>query len=356
MIHGGDIVTYRQRSGRLAQDILDCSANLNPLGVPASVMEALSAAMTAVVHYPDPEQREVKAVLAKRFKVAAETILCANGATEAIDLLTRAIRPKRCLILEPAFGEYEMAALRNGSTVVHIPMHVDTERVDFPWGLIESMARQGDLLWINNPHNPLGIGQPFAAWSSHVEELNRRGVQIVVDESFLDFVAEDNTWTAMHDVASMPHLAVIRSATKVFAMPGVRFGFAIVTSPLAEAIARIRDPWSVSSLAQAAAAAAYRDTVYLEQTHSWLAQEQDFVASTWGRSGLLRVNAPVAPYVLARFADDKAAQQVTLVLERDGIFIRDCASFRGLDGAHRRIALKRREDNERVWKLVMSTL
>jgi len=356
MIHGGDIVTYRQRSGRRAEDILDCSANINPLGVPASVTEALRAALPAVGHYPDPQQRETKAILAARFGVAPETILCANGAAEAIDLLTRSIRPKRCLILDPAFAEYEMAALRNACPLVRIPMVFDPGRGDFPWGSIDAMAREGDLLWINNPHNPLGIGQPFGVWSSHLTELMERGVQVVVDESFLDFLSHDSSWTAMHHVAGMAHLSVIRSATKVFAMPGVRFGFAIVAPSLAEAIERTRDPWSVNSLAQAAAVAAYQDTGYLEQTHRWLEQELDFVTGTWGRTGLLCGDTPVTPYLLARFPDHEVAQRATRVLEGEGIFIRDCTSFRGLDGAHRRIALKRREDNERVWRLVESAL
>lgn len=116
--HGGDVLTARARFGG---DVLDCSANLNPLGMPPAVQAAAAAAAADSARYPDPLCRALRAAIAAHDGVAPEQVLCGGGAAELIFRLAYALRPRRALITAPAFSEYEEALTAAGCAVTRHP-------------------------------------------------------------------------------------------------------------------------------------------------------------------------------------------------------------------------------------------
>lgn len=356
MIHGGDMYSYAKGDSRTWSAILDASANINPLGPPLSVWQAIADALPEVLHYPDPNHTETKRVLARRFRVSEESIVCANGATEAMELIVRAVRPARCVILTPAFAEYEAIAKRYDCLAIFVPLLRHDNDYVLPWEEIVQIVQSGDLLWINNPHNPTSQCFSPSEWRTQVDSLLLQGIHIILDESFLDFLPVPEDWSAIPLTVQNPNLYVVRSATKVYAIPGLRFGFAVVHPHVQQQIENDRDNWSVNVLAQAAARAAYSDTVFMEQTYSWLEQEREYIFSTWGQHARLQLLTPHAPFFMVQFENGELADQVTAVLQSQGIYLRDCRTFAGLDSSYRRIAIKQRPANERIWGLVYAVL
>lgn len=321
-----------------------------------SVWQAITDALPAIVHYPDACHRQVKEVVAKRFGICENSILCGNGAMEALELTLRHVHPARIIVLHPAFGEYEAVARRHGYEVIGLSLTHDEDGYRVPFSSLHAKLAPGDMLMINNPHNPTSQVWSREDLRDHVLALCARQITVLLDESFIDFVPGDESCSLLQEAQHVKHLYVIRSATKFYAIPGLRFGFAVGRASEIEAIESDRDGWSVNTLAQAAAVAAYQDQTFATQTHDWLIREQSYIAATWGTHAQLAIESVGVNFFLVRFPDADTAMRITTGLQEVGIWLRDCSSFQGLDGAYRRVAIKTREDNERVWTHVSRLL
>ncbi|MHB1629591.1 MAG: threonine-phosphate decarboxylase [Bacilli bacterium] len=349
--HGGRIDDYSAQTGKEAGDILDCSANIHPLGPPASVMEAIERSLSGIRHYPDPRHRQVKKALAQRFQVEPESVLCGNGATECMELLVRWLRPSRCVILDPAFGEYEAIARRCDRPILRLSLF-DGSRFALPLSALDQALCPGDLLFLNHPHNPSGSSWPVAGWLPFAQAWAQAGVHVLIDESFADFLPQADAQSALRRAARSPNLYVVRSATKMFAIPGLRFGFAVGTPRVLGELEEQRDPWSVNHLAQRAAAAAYLDGSFAELTADWLSRAQARQKETWAAHPAWTVFPTSVNFFLVRFASREQSLQVQDGLRREAIFLRSCGNFAGLSDAYARIALRTEDENERVWSAV----
>ncbi len=362
-MHGGRIYEYSKRTGMSTEDILDFSANINPLGPPQSAMAAIVAALNGIRHYPDTRHAAAKEVVCARFEIPdSRAVFCGNGASEVIDLTLRRVQPKRVYVFEPAFSEYEAAAHRVGARVVHIPLEIfasqrhlslrDALAAAAPQRNIPGNApapKAGDVVVVNNPHNPTGRCFMRAEVLELAEELCARGVVVLADESFLDFRADGGELTVIPWVFQMRTLVVVRSATKMYAIPGLRFGFGVAHPDLVARIEEHRDFWSVNHLAQAAATAGYQDEAFVQQTHQWIARETAYVQRTWGAHPRLQLEPPGANYFLVKLDSGIDVESVVSGLEHQGLFVRRCDDFRGLGSHHLRIAIRRHADNERLW-------
>ncbi|MDQ0189099.1 aminotransferase class I/II-fold pyridoxal phosphate-dependent enzyme [Alicyclobacillus cycloheptanicus] len=353
--HGGRVYDYARALGVPLHDIMDFSANINPLGPPDSVMKAVLRALDEIRHYPDASARAVKTVLVRKYGVAPAQLLCGNGASEVLDLLFRAILPRRTFVLEPAFSEYRAAAHRSASVVKSVPLPLESGG-SLPLAEIDRQVRAGDMVVINNPHNPTGKVWPRTQWHPWVVDWNRRGVFVLFDESFIDFLPEPLPYTALPEAARLDHLLVVRSATKMYAIPGLRFGFAVGAAPLFAKIERERDGWSVNHLAQAAAAAAYQDTDFERKTWAWLAAAHQQVGTFWRGRPEVAFFPPSVNYFLVKFQDMQCSGRIQTGLRRLGMFVRPCSDFAHLDGRYIRIAIRSPEENHRLQEAVLTLL
>lgn len=337
--HGGDLLTASRMYGLPPEQFVDFSSNMNPWGPPLSVKEQIVAYWPQIVHYPDPAARGLKQKLSSHYHIPASCICVGNGAAELIDLVVRAFCPEKTALLRPSFSEYELAILKSGGTTVDIWLQEEhsfrLQQEDLRRALCEA-----DALFIGQPNNPTGQLVP-ASW---LIELADQGKLVIVDEAFIDFSAEERERSLIQKAAEHPHLIVLRSMTKFYAVPGIRLGFMVATQERILEVERLQVPWSVNSLAQRIGEAVLEDRKFAEQTRQWLEEERPWFSEKLSALGL-KVMPSDANYLLLKLPAGWTAQDMQRGLGRRGILIRDASRFPGLNESYCRVAIKKREDN-----------
>ena len=341
LVHGGDIYSAKER---IEGEIIDFSANINPLGLPQSVKEALGNAMDAFSHYPDPICRELVKELAESEQVRQEHILCGNGAADLIFRAVWAMRPRSALIAVPTFSEYEQALTACGCKVDYFELKAENG-FQLTEELLEHIQPQTDIVFLCNPNNPTGQLTEQKLLERILARCASCGALLVVDECFRDFLDEPMQNSMNGWVESFPNLMILRAFTKHYAMAGLRLGYCLCSNPpLLERMTQCGQPWSVSVPAQIAGLAALQDRDYLERSRELITQERRYL-----KESFMRLQIPVigsqANYIFFYLPEIPELQQE---LEKSGILIRSCDNYRGLERGYYRIAVRTHAENERL--------
>src|SRR5207248_9500991 len=246
----------------------------------------------------------------------------------------RALTPRRCLIPVPAFSEYARACVAYGCAVHSIPLNT------------EAQCSPGDLIVLNNPHNPTGACASRTEMLRRVAGARSAGAAVLLDEAFIDY-APDCAVTG--DAAAQPGVIAIRSLTKFFGCPGLRVGYAVAAAETARALAAQLPPWPVSVLALNALAEALRDGDYARETLERNQRARERLSEALGHLGC-QVFPSAANFLLLRLADGFAAAHVRERLIREhGVLVRDCDGFEGLEpGRFLRVAVRLESENVRL--------
>ena len=343
LVHGGDWAGYRAEFGC---DALDFSANVSPLGLPAGVAAAITNALPTADRYPDPLCRELRAALAGAEGVPADGILCGNGAADLIFRLALAVRPRRALLPAPTFAEYEAALQTVGCAVQRVFLREENEFA-VTEEFIDAVTPETDIVFLCQPNNPTGQVTPPALVERLVRRCAECGAVLVVDECFLDFLPDRDAWTAKQLLRDAPQLIILKAFTKLYAMAGVRLGYALCgDATLLEKMRGAGQPWAVSSLAQAAGLAALQETAYAGAVRALIAEQRPRMAAGLRALGL-RVMDGQANYLLFRATPDFGEK-----LRRRGAVVRSCANYPGLDAAWYRTAVRTAEENTRLLQIM----
>jgi threonine-phosphate decarboxylase len=343
--HGGDVDRAAREAGIPVERLLDFSANVNPMGLPARAAERLAREARdprIVSHYPNPEAPELRVLLSRQLDVPGECIAIGAGADSLIHAAVRALRPKRCLIPMPAFSEYERACRAYGCEVVPIPLTPE-------WSLDRQslqVAEAGDLIVFNNPHNPTGACASRAEMLDRIETMRASGCFVLADEAFIDYAPQA---AITSEAATLPGVIAIRSLTKFFGCPGLRVGYAVAAPETARSLAAQLPAWPVTALAQNALAEALRDVDYARA-----AIERNQQARSQLSSALVRLGVHVFPasanFLFLRLPDCLPALHVRDQLIREhAIVVRECDSFAGIErGRFLRVAVRQENENARL--------
>lgn len=343
LVHGGDWAGYRAEFGR---DALDFSANVSPLGLPAGVAAAITNVLPTADRYPDPLCRQLRAALAGAEGVPADWILCGNGAADLIFRLALAVRPRRALLPAPTFAEYEAALQTVGCAVQRVFLREENEFA-VTEEFIDAVTPETDIVFLCQPNNPTGQVTPPALVERLVRRCAECGAVLVVDECFLDFLPDRDAWTAKQLLRDAPQLIILKAFTKLYAMAGVRLGYALCgDATLLEKMRGAGQPWAVSSLAQAAGLAALQETAYAGAVRALIAEQRPRMAAGLRALGL-RVMDGQANYLLFRATPDFGEK-----LRRRGAVVRSCANYPGLDAAWYRTAVRTAEENTRLLQIM----
>lgn len=349
-IHGGNIWGLAGRHRMEAKEILDFSANVNPLGPSEKAIEAIHKGLWKIPYYPDPDCARLKEAISHYIGgVKVDNIIVGNGSTELIYLFCEVFIGKgdAALIPEPTFGEYENAVRKAGGR----PIYVGSER-DFRINvdnLVGMMAPPAKAVFLCNPNNPTGTLVSRDDVLGIVEEASRRDILVVIDEAFIEFVDEEKCYSLAEDVEKYQHLFVLRSLTKAFGLAGLRVGYGIACKDLIDVLSRVKVPWNVNCLAQDAAVSALEDREHIRRTQKLISEERKFLLSELGKIKGLKAFPTEANFILIdiRQTGLTAAQLKERMLTR-GILIRDCSSFRGLDAYYIRVSVRTREENDKL--------
>jgi L-threonine-O-3-phosphate decarboxylase len=341
--HGGNLGRLRQIAGKAENEILDFSANLNPLGFPDWLRPLISRKIGSLVHYPDPDNTEFVAAAARRYGAAPEEVIAGNGSTELLYLLAQVAALPRALIPVPAYSDYARAAAFADIKIESFMLRAaDRFRLDLE-KLGARLARPA-AVFIGHPNNP--TGQVCDAQRLRLLARAHPGSLFIVDEAFGDFVRDFDSLT----VRRPANVAVLLSLTKMFAVPGLRLGCAVADASLVSRMLERQPPWSVNTLAQAAGARACQSAKFVARSQKLIAElRQDLLAGLQALPCLTPFPG-AANFILIRI--DPPAPAATVLAERllkeHGIAIRLCANFEGLNDRFFRVAVRRAAENKRL--------
>ncbi|AGA68549.1 L-threonine O-3-phosphate decarboxylase [Desulfitobacterium dichloroeliminans LMG P-21439] len=364
-MHGGNLLEAVEQYGR--DSFTDLSANINAFGPPEAVWRAIEQSLKAIIHYPDPEYRRLRRKMAQRYSLTEEEILLGNGAGELIFLLLHALKPGRVLIPQPAFSEYERAALACGAEVNKIFLGVegwdslDFDRPETQRAWEKAMA-ENDLIFINSPHNPTGSSLRREQFETIIALAHKSKTWVVLDESFVDFLEDKIRWSGKEYLSDFPNLLVLYSLTKFYSIPGLRLGCIFADPSLLGRLKKQRDPWAVNALAEEAGLAALTDESYAEQVRERLGESKAFFYKEFqsrikeGKLSGIEVYPSTVNFALIEILDTQGAKdslgaklrkkEILQRLGQKGILVRDCDNFQGLSGEFIRVAIKAQESME----------
>ncbi|TCP55788.1 L-threonine O-3-phosphate decarboxylase [Tumebacillus sp. BK434] len=335
--HGGNLQAAAEQYGVPPESFLDFSANINPLGPPQLVKQAILRGVESVMHYPDPEASGLHLALAEKTGLPGACILAGNGAAELLFAIFHALRPKRVGLLQPCFAEYAEAAQE--AELVSVYARAEDDFLPVKAELL-AVCGEVDVFVIASPNNPNGRTVPQEWLEELADVLAARGAFLVVDEAFVDFLPERR-------VTLRPNVILLRSLTKFYAIPGLRLGYLLGEQKLVARIKRELPPWSVNVLAQLAGVAGLQDAVFTERTLAWLTEERPFLVAGLQQLGA-KVYSGEVNFVLFALPQPDLAER----LGRRGILIRSCADYPGLGDGFYRVAVRTREENLQLLQAV----
>jgi len=346
--HGGNVYKVAQKQRIPVERIMDFSASINPLGPPAAVLRAIRSALKQIVHYPDPDCRQLRQELAHQCGVDPDMILVGNGSTELIHLLPRALAIKSALIMGPTFEEYARALMEAGSSVQYVHAR-RTERFRPP--LIDVLrqfsAKQSkfDAVFLCNPNNPTGQVMNRLAVRKLAEVVDRRQGWLIVDEAFIDYCQEQSVVSMLSE---HPRMMVLRSLTKFYAMPGLRIGYLVGASKVVDQLKDRQPPWSVNSLAQEVSRAVLHDHAYATKSRTFMKSERSRLIRGLRSLSGLRVYSSAANFVLIELPASICAGEVTDRLASEKLLVRDCSTLPGLTAQMIRVAIRTANENRQL--------
>ncbi len=344
MIHGGDRLGAALESGKAQEELLDFSANINPMGMPSGIRKAFLESCEEILHYPDPLCRRLREALAKEERTASDKVLCGNGGADLIYRLVFALKPGEALVTAPCFAEYEEALKQAGSRIRYFRLPADMELgEDFTDAVTEGL----DLIFLCNPNNPTGLLTRRELLVSVLKKAGDCGARVCVDECFLDFVRERDGYSLTGMLDRYPNLIILKSFTKLYAIPGLRLGYVLCADR--ELLARMEkagQPWPVSGPAQEAGLAALKEIGFREQTLELVDRERGFLKKGLEEMGCF-VYEGRANFLCFRVQGEEALYEKLL---SSGILIRRCGNYRGLSTDTYRAAVRSHEENIKFLK------
>ncbi len=340
LTHGGDWAGFAAEYGADAP-LLDFSANVSPLGLPAGVASALAGAAGDCARYPDPLCRALSAAIGRAEGVPAGWVLCGNGAADLIWRAALALRPASALVTAPAFAEYEAALAAVGCRVERYPLReADGFRLDE--GFLKAIRPGVGLVFLCEPNNPTGLTTPRPLLLEVLACCRAAGAVLAVDECFNDFL-DDPAAHTLKGALPGGGLLLFKAFTKLYGMAGVRLGYALCADGvLLEKLRAAGQPWAVSAPAQAAGLAALQETAYVEQVRTLVRAERPRLAAGLRALGCHVVDGE-ANYLLFR-----CKTPLCEPLRRRGILLRSCANYHGLNGDWYRAAVRTGPENGRL--------
>lgn len=340
--HGGDIYQHK--------NILDFSANINPLGIPEKVLDAAWKGTQLSYYYPDPRCDELREEIARVSKIPKEYIIMGNGAADLIFSLAYGLKPRKALIPVPTFHEYEKALCSAGCEISYYFMK---EQVSFTLeeDFLGSITKDLDIIFLCNPNNPTGhlLSRDFL--KKVLNQCEECGILLVVDECFIDFIEEPETFSLKELTMNTKNLFILKAFTKTYGIPGLRLGYGYTSNTnLLLKMREATQAWNVSLPAQMAGIAALKEVEYLKETALLIKKERKFLISALKELGFI-VYGSKANYIF--FHGSKNLYEKCLY---KGILIRDCSNYKGLEDGYYRVAVRKHEDNRKLIHIFMEVM
>jgi threonine-phosphate decarboxylase len=337
----------RTHGGDAPPGVLDFSASLNPLGPPPKALAAYHEAAAFIARYPSPYPDDLATRLARRHRIAPDNVVVGNGSTQLIHLLARTLRARRPFVAIPAFSEFANAMLVAGVA----PCATIAKRERGFAIEIEQIARAldqaADAIFIGRPNSPTGAMLSLGDAAEIAARCSSHGCWCVFDEAFIDFAGEEHS--AIRLAAQDSRVIVLRSLTKMFAIPGLRLGYLVAGRDVARRLREAIEPWSVNVVAERVGAAclevaedcAARSRALIETERAYLARA---LASIEG----IHAFASCVNFLMLEAGERGRAAGFAQHMLARGIAVRDLRDLPGCGPGMYRVAVRLHEENEQL--------
>lgn len=345
-VHGG-----QQRWQRRDGVVLDFSVDVNPYGFPDSVRDAILSHVDDLQRYPDPEAGALRRLIAERHRLPCESVLPGNGSAELIPLIVQALRPTRAVVIAPTFTEYEWALECHGLEVRYV---LTEEREGFALpddeGAWAASIAGADLVFLCNPNNPTGTAVPQTTVRRLARYCEEAGASLVVDEAFVEWTEEPSRISVAPWVGESERLIVLRSLTKLFAVPGLRLGYLLAHPNLVERLRAYQSAWPLNTFALAVGEQLLRESAYVERSRALVRQSSRDLFKGLRALPSCHPFPSTVNFVLSKLTAPHATSSIVCRRLADrGILIRNCDDFTGLEeGRFIRLAVRKPEDHARL--------
>ncbi|MCP1102165.1 threonine-phosphate decarboxylase [Aequitasia blattaphilus] len=339
-IHGGDVYTYK--------GMLDFSTNINPLGPSKNTLDAAREAVNLIGQYPDIQNRRLRKALALEYGIRENQLILGNGAADLIYGVSLAEKPKRALLCAPTFAEYEQGLKVMDCEVEYYGLK-EEHQFEIQEDYLESIHPNLDIIFLCTPNNPTGQIIRKELLIKILKRCSELKIRMVVDECFLDFVRNGKECSFIPEIEKFTNLLILRAFTKMYGIPGLRLGYGMSSdASLIERMENVRQPWSVSVVAEAAGVTALKERERIQETKEliererrWLETELDYLQ--------IKHYPSQANYILLY-----SKRNLEECLKKERILIRNCGNYKGLQEGYYRIAVRTHEENKALiralWK------
>ncbi|MEG2017100.1 MAG: threonine-phosphate decarboxylase CobD [Clostridium sp.] len=344
-VHGGNVEEIGRKYNLNPKDILDFSANINPLGLNEKVKDSMISALDLVERYPDITYYNLKHTICSHEGIDLSKIFIGNGAAEVIFNIARALKPKKVLLPAPTFSEYEEAVRSIDGEIKYYSLKEENEfRIDD--NFINHIDEEIDLVFICNPNNPTGVLTEKEFVEKVLKKAKEFGTKVVLDESFLDFVEDKFKYSSMELIKNYNNLIIVKSLTKFFAMPGIRIGYGITSNEaIIESINKVSVPWAVNIVAAEGVCTGVKEKEYINRSIKYVEKQKNWLYEELNKLEFIKVFKPSVNFIMFKSLKNINLKE-ELILK--GVIIRGCGNYEGLSENFYRVAVRTVEENEKL--------
>jgi len=349
--HGGTPQLDMVRLGVPHGPVLDFSVNLNLLGPPAIIKEKWQELLESIEPYPSVQGDGIAHYYHTIYDISPDNFMAGNGSTELIYLIPRVLRLKHVAVFAPSFHDYERASLLSGAKVVRCLLSPH-DGFAFPSeDQLIKLLKKVDALWVARPNNP--TGNLFSM--ELILKLARMFPEkwFIIDEAFIQFLDD---WQSNSFLAAKPrpNVLVLNSLTKFYAIAGLRLGGLMGSEPVISRLKNAKEPWTINGIADRVALLLIQCADYDDETRVAVREEKRRVFE-----GLKNLDGVIpfsssANYILCQWVKTGDLDDLLDYFLSNGVYVRDCRNFPGLEENFFRMGLKTADDNDRLLSLISS--
>lgn len=343
---GKPITELAREMGIPVERIVKLASNENPLGMSPKARQAVEAAVAGIERYPD--QFDLIAKVAGRCGVGQNQVVLGNGSNDVLDLIARVfLAPGRSAVFsQHAFAVYPLATLSTGAELIAVPAKAYGHDLDAMRAAIRPDTR---IVWIANPNNPTGNFLPYADVRAFMESVPK-DVVVVLDEAYNEYIPPAERVDTAAWLADFPNLVICRTFSKIYGLAGLRIGYGLASTAVADLMNRVRQPFNVNNLALAGAVAALDDVDFLNASYELNRAGMAQIVAALDQLGLEHIPS-CGNFVTFRAGDAAAVNQKLL---QQGVIVRPIAGY-GLP-EWLRVTIGKAEENARFIEALQKAL
>ncbi len=318
---GKPIAELAREMGLNEADIIKLASNENPLGISPKAQMAIDEALHDIARYPDGNSFTLRVAVSEKFGVEQNQIVFGNGSNDILELAARAFLHAGCeaIYSQHAFAVYPLVTQAVGATGIVVPAKNYAHNLD---GFLAAITPKTKLIFIANPNNPTGTLINKDALRAFIKALPSN-ILIVLDEAYDEYLSAQNKSEAISWLSEFSNLIISRTFSKAYGLAGLRIGFGLMHADLADMLNRVRQPFNVNSIAQAAAVASLADDDFVARSYALNQAGMAQLIQGFNKLGLDYITS------YANFVSFKVANvaQVNQLLLQNGVIVRPIANY-----------------------------